>query len=251
MHEGNIALSVSQSAAQSGLFPATMWSMIQAARQDDAALEGLERLGRAYWRPLYVFMRQRGADHEAASDAVQGFFERLLSQEMLKNVQHGEVPFRSFLLRCFANWLANEHKKTRAEKRGGAAPALAMNEFDSQVAEPALIEGESPDRAFDRGWARALVDQALRRLEQELEQRERSVFLQELRRKTFATDGQSPDWEELAARYGMNHGAVRKAATDLRKRFGALLREEVRRVVSSDEEVDEELRYLVGLLSAS
>ena len=250
MNDGTIALSASQPAANSGLFPATMWSMIQAARQDEEALTGLERLGRAYWRPLYVFARQRGADHDAASDAVQGFFEHLLSQEMLRNVQRGEVRFRSFLLRCFTNWLANEFKKAHAAKRGGNARVLAMDEFGSRIDEPALIEGEAPDRAYDRGWARAMVDQALRRLELELEQRERSAFLQELRRRVFATNGESPDWEGLAARHDMNHGAVRKAATDLRRRFGVLLREEVRNVVSSDDEVDEELRYLVGLLSA-
>lgn len=251
MLDGSLAPSASLPSANSGLFPATLWSMIQAARQEDEALPGLERLGRAYWRPLYVFARQRGSDHEAAADAVQGFFEHLLTHEMLKNVQRGEVRFRSFLLRCFTNWLVNEHKKAHAEKRGGAAPMLAVDEFGSRVDEPALIEGETPDHAYDRGWARAMVDQTMLRLEQELAQRERSEFLQELRRRTFATNGQNPDWEELAERFDMTHGAVRKAATDLRQRFGALLREEVRQVVANDAEVDDELRYLVGLLSAA
>lgn len=242
---------VSLPSAQSGLFPATMWSMIQAARQEQEALVGLERLGRAYWRPLHVFARQRGMNHDAAADAVQGFFEHLLSHEMLRDVQRGEVRFRSFLLRCFTNFLVNEHKRAHAAKRGGPAPALAMDEFGSRISDPALIEGETPDRTFDRTWARAMVDQAMRRLEEELARRERGEFLHELRRRTFANDGQSPDWEGLAQRFGMSHGAVRKASTDLRRRFGALLREEVRNVVSSDEEVDDELRYLVGLLSAA
>lgn len=236
-------------AGNSGLFPATMWSMIQAANQEEDALAGLERLARAYWRPLYVFARQRGSSHEAASDEVQGFFERLLSGEMLKNVQRGEVRFRSFLLRCFTNWLHNEHHRNQAVKRGGGAALLPLDEFDSRIDEPALIEGQSPDKAFDHGWARALVDHAMKRLEGELEQRERSEFLLELRQRTFASGGAGPDWEEMASRHGMSHGAVRKAATDLRRRFGVLLRTEVRSIVSKDEEVDDELRYLVSLLS--
>lgn len=238
-------------AAQSGLFPATMWSMIQAVRQEEQALHGLERLGRAYWRPLHVFARQRGLDHEAAADAVQGFFEHLVSHEMLRDVQRGEVRFRSFLLRCFTNWLANEHKKAKAAKRGGAAAPLPLDEFGSRVEEPALVEGESPDRAFDRSWARAMVDQAMSRLDDEIAARDRQEFMQELRVRTFATDGRAPDWEELAARFDMTHGAVRKASADLRRRFGALLRAEVRQVVASDAEVDDELRYLVSLLSAA
>lgn len=236
-------------AGNSGLFPVTMWSMIQAARQEEEVLTGLERLARAYWRPLYVFARQRGSTHEAASDEVQGFFEHLLSSDMLKNVQRGEVRFRSFLLRCFTNWLHNQHHRDHAAKRGGGAVMMPLNEMDSKIDEPALIAGQSPDKAFDQGWARALVDHAMKRLEDELAQRERSEFLLELRQRTFASGTAGPDWEEMARRHGMTHGAVRKAATDLRRRFGILLRTEVRSIVSKDEEVDHELRYLVSLLS--
>ncbi len=245
----NFSNSAGLPAGNSGLFPATMWSMIQAAKEEDEVLTGLERLAKAYWRPLYVFARQRGSSHDGASDEVQGFFEHLLSCDMLKNVQRGEVRFRSFLLRCFTNWLHNEHHRNHAVKRGGGMALQRLEEMDSRVDEPALIEGQSPDKAFDHGWARALVDHAMKRLENELEQRERSEFLLELRQRTFASSGAGPDWEEMASRHGMSHGAVRKAASDLRRRFGILLRTEVRNIVSKDEEVDDELRYLVSLLS--
>ncbi len=249
MPPGPLSQTVHPPAENSGLFPDTMWSMIQAAKEETEALTGLERLAQAYWRPLYVFARQRGASHDVASDEVQGFFEHLLSRDMLKNVQRGEVRFRSFLLRCFTNWLINEHHRNGAAKRGGGAAFLSIDEMDSQVDEPALIEGKSPDTAYDHGWARALVDQAMKRLEKELEQRENREFLLELRRRNFATSRAGPDWEEMALRHGMTHGAVRKAATDQRRRFGVLLRTEVRNIVSKDEEVDDELRYLISLLS--
>lgn len=226
-----------------------MWSMVQEAKQDSDAITGLERLARAYWRPLHVFARQRGASHDEASDEVQGFFEHLLSRDMLKNVRRGEVRFRSFLLRCFTNWLVNEHQREGAAKRGGGAALLRIEDMGSQVDEPALIEDQSPGAAYDQGWARALVEQAMKRLEMELQQRENREFLLELRQRIFAPNGTGPDWEEMARRHGMTHGAVRKAATDLRKRFGVLLRTEVRNVVSSEDEVDDELRYLINLVS--
>ena len=235
----------------SGLFPATMWSMIQGAKEERHALMGLERLAQAYWRPLYVFARQRGASHDMASDDVQGFFEHLLSRDMLKNVQRGEVRFRSFLLRCFTNWLTNERQRSGAAKRGGGAALLPMDALGSQSSEPALIDDRSPDTAYDQGWARALVEQAMMRLETELQQRENRAFLLELRQRIFAPGGGGPDWEELALRHGMSHGAVRKAASDQRRRFGVLLRTEVRNVVSKDEEVNDELRYLINLLSTA
>lgn len=148
MTDAPLSPSAAPLAANSGLFPATMWSMIQAANAQEEALPGLERLARAYWRPLYVFSHQRGMDHEAASDAVQGFFEHLISTEMLEDVRRGEVRFRSFLLRCFTNWLANENKKAHRVKRGGAVAALPIDEMDSRVEDPALIEGKSPDWAY-------------------------------------------------------------------------------------------------------
>ena len=238
-----------QPVANSPQFPMTMWSMIQSAKNEDDSLVGLERLARAYWQPLYVVARQRGSSHEAAADEVQGFFEYLLSHEVLKNVQRGEVRFRSFLLRCFTNWLVNEYNRSQAAKRGGGATLLSVDEMDLQPYEPALVDGRTPEWAYDHSWARTLVDKALQQMDEEIIQRERAAFLQELRRRAFATDEKGPDWEEVARRHGLSHGAVRKAVSDLRRRFGVLLRREVRKVVSKDEEVNDELRHLVNLLS--
>lgn len=233
----------------SGLFPATMWSAIRAVGSETEAIEGLERLARAYWRPLYVFARQRGAVHEAAADQVQGFFEHLISHETLADVRRGEVRFRSFLLRCFTNWLSNQHRDETRQKRGGGAPVLPISEIDPQEESTALSDDRSPDQTYDRRWARALVDQVMRRLDAENAERDRGYFLHEVRQRVFASDGVAPDWEALAQKHGLSHGAVRKAATDMRRRFGVLLREEVRQVVSNDAEVDDELRYLVSLIT--
>lgn len=233
----------------SGLFPATMWSAIRAAGGGAEAVEGLERLARAYWRPLYVFARQRGAAHEVAADQVQGFFEHLISHETLAEVRRGEVRFRSFLLRCFTNWLCNRHRDENRQKRGGGARDLPISEIHPDEEGACLSDGRSPDQAYDRRWARALVDQVMRRLDTENAGRDRGEFLQEVRQRVFAVDGAAPDWEALARRHGISHGAARKAAADMRRRFGVLLREEVRQVVSNDAEVDDELRYLVSLIA--
>ena len=233
----------------SGLFPATMWSAIRDAGSETEAIAGLERLARAYWRPLYVFARQRGANQETAADQVQGFFEHLISHETLAHVRHGEVRFRSFLLRCFMNWLSNQHRDETRQKRGGGSPLLAITEIDSEAGDPALLDHRAPDLAYDRRWARALVDLVMHRLDEEHAERERGDFLLEVRQRVFASDRAASDWEALADHHGMSHGAVRKAATEMRRRFGVLLRAEVRQVVATDAEVDDELRYLVSLLS--
>jgi RNA polymerase sigma-70 factor (ECF subfamily) len=53
----------------------------------------------------------------------------------------------------------------------------------------------------------------------------------------------------VAAKRGVSAGAIDVAVHRLRQRFGALLREQVARTVSSEAEVEEEIRYLISVLS--
>lgn len=234
-----------------GLFPMTMWSAVVGAGDADesGALRALERLARAYWRPLYVFVRQRGLSHEDAADAVQGFFAHLLSKEMLHGVERRETRFRTFLLSCFSNWLISAHRKESAAKRGGEFVQVARSEFDSECGLLATREEDSPEVAFDRRWAQTIFQRAQERLGQGNAVLERAEFLQELQQRVFHPGPSGPNWAELATRFQMSEGAVRKAAMDLRGRFAALVRQEVQEVVSSPAEVDAELRYLFQLLS--
>ncbi len=54
----------------------------------------------------------------------------------------------------------------------------------------------------------------------------------------------------MARRFGMTANAVRQAAFALRQRLGTLLKREVRSVVSTKADLDDEFRYLIQLLSA-
>jgi hypothetical protein len=47
----------------------------------------------------------------------------------------------------------------------------------------------------------------------------------------------------------MSEGAVRVAVHRLRQRYGELLRSEIAQTVNGPEEVDEEMRYLMSVLS--
>jgi hypothetical protein len=225
-----------------------MWSVVVNAHAVDesVALQALERMARAYWQPLYVFLRQRGSPHDEASDAVQGFFEHLLRREVLQHVTRRETRFRTFLLTCFTRWLSNQRRDAHALRRGGGAVMLPIHELPVEEL-PADVLAE---QLYDRKWARTLFDLALRRLDEEIEAREeRRDFFQELRRRVCGPLSGSPQWDEVAGPFGMSIVAVRKAAHDMRLRFATLLRHEVRRVVGSDADVDGELRHLAALLA--
>ena len=238
---------------KSALFPATMWSALIEVQEGGSseAILALERLAHAYWQPLYVFVRQRGLDHEHAADAVQGFFTHLISGEVLRRVERRESRFRSFLLTAFQNWLTNERERAAMQKRGGGATHITLAEFDSAQLDPALAVPESPERSFDRRWARAVFDHAVARLDAEIAQKERAEFLRELRLRLIGPAAGQPNWEEVATRFGLNANTVKQAAHTLRQRFAVLLKHEVRAVVGSEADLAEELRYLIELLSGA
>jgi len=55
---------------------------------------------------------------------------------------------------------------------------------------------------------------------------------------------------DLAAKRGVSVGAIDVAIHRLRQRFGVLLRQQVAQTVSSDAEVEEEIRYLISVIGS-
>ena len=223
-----------------------MWSAVLAAREADTphALQALERLARAYWRPLYIFLRQRGRDHETAAEEVQGFFEHLLSRDFLRFVRPREGKFRTFLLSSFTRWLNDQGDRARAAKRGGGRALISLDEFDSvrELVQPA---GDTPEESFDRRWAREIFDRAMQLVAGAWSERAQ-VFT--ALRPVISGETMTDDYATIGARLGMSEGAVKKAAFDLRALFAKKIREEIRLTVRDDAAVDEELRYLIRLL---
>ena len=89
------------------------------AKDDGSALG---RLIERSWKPLYFFVRRKGADVETAKDQVQAFFAHLLEVRLMDRVVQGRGRFRSFLLAAFDHFLANDYRLRTAEKRGGTSP---------------------------------------------------------------------------------------------------------------------------------
>src|SRR5277367_6798297 len=104
-----------------GGFPATRWSVVLRARSTDPAADAaLAELCRMYWRPVYSFLRRQGNSAHDAEDLTQGFFVMLLGQESFARVDEARGRLRSFLLVALKRFAANEYKRGRTQKRGGA-----------------------------------------------------------------------------------------------------------------------------------
>ncbi len=230
-----------------GNFPATAWSIVHQAGDDipTEALAGWERLVRAYWQPLYAFLRRHGADHHSAADDIQGFFEHLLSKQFLRRIKPGCGLFRSFLLTALQNWRTDQQRAANAQKRGSGIAPIPILELDAAGEIP--ISGDTtPEEAFDRRWARAVYDNALSALHRRFTARGREPVFTEL--QGLITGQDTAKYRGVAATLGMSEGAVKQAALEMRREFGAVLRDEIRRTTVDESQVDSEVRYLIGLL---
>ena len=208
----------------------------------DTASKALESLAVAYWRPIYTWIRGQGRSHEQAQDDTQGFFAYLLSREFLGNVQPEGGRFRNFLLVALRRWMKDERHRVINVKRRAE---VEFQEWDEPQATVGFATSSSPEDAFDRAWAHAIVGRAMKSLA--VQWRNRSDLYASLR-LTVESPGNLEKYGVIAARLGMSEGAVAKAAFDLRQQFAERIRKEIRETVAREEDVKEELRHLVRLM---
>ena len=233
-------------------FHTTHWSMVLAAREKEgsAAGEALASLCSTYWYPLYAFIRRQGSAPPEAEDLTQEFFYRFLERDTLERVQPAAGKFRSFLLACLKNFLANERQRAHAQRRGGGQwlVPLDSNEAETRYSfEP--VDQRTPDAIFERRWAFAVLERTMQELQREYSASERGELFEDL--QGFLPGGHGNlSRAELAVKRGVSVGALDVAIHRLRQRFGALLREEIARTVSSEAEVEEEIRYLISLMES-
>jgi RNA polymerase sigma-70 factor (ECF subfamily) len=228
------------------IFATTRWTVVLAAGrrhtlQSDAALA---ELCRAYWFPLYAYIRRRGHSKEDAEDLTQSFFTRLLEKNYLHGLDAERGRFRAFLLSALKHFLANEWDKSHRQKRGGNAAHLSHDwqSADTQFQVAASAE-PSPDKGFDREWAVALLGKVIARLGAECAAAGRARQFEELKVFLTAENGAVPH-AAAAQALGINEGAARVAVHRLRKRYRELLRDEIAQTLSDPSHVDDELRAL-------
>jgi RNA polymerase sigma-70 factor (ECF subfamily) len=233
-------------------FHTTHWSVVMAARgqeESTAAREALASLCSSYWNPLYSFIRRQGYNPQEAEDLTQGFFCNILERNSLKNVAQPAGKFRSFLLTCLKHFLINEREKAHAQRRGGGHAIIPL-EIDLAETHYALepADNVTPEALYEKRWALTVLEHTTNALEREYAAQNKKDVFAEL--KGFLPGGQGGESRaDFAARRGISAGAVDVAIHRLRQRFGALLRQEVAQTVSSEAEMDEEIRYLISIVA--
>ena len=232
-----------------GQFTTTNWSLILAAAdtQNPNSEEALEQLCRKYWPPVYAFIRYRGFDQAKAEDLTQGFFTRLLEKKDLKAADPDRGKFRSFLLVSVKHYLANEWDREQAQRRGGGESfrQLALDDAAAKYSEPS--ERVTPETVFERRWAARVLEVALQGLRQEVQRDTGEQF--DLLKGFLTGENVGMRYREVGEQLGMSEEAVKVTVHRMRRRFGQILRNQIAETVADPQEVDEEIGYLLGVLS--
>ena len=212
------------------------------------AAAALAELCRAYWYPLYAYVRRKGYAVADAQDLTQHFFARLLEKNYVGAADRRKGKFRSFLLASLEHFLAKEWTRAHRLKRGGGVSIIAWDAFDPEERyhlEPA--DDSTAERIYERRWALTVLEQAMSALTVEYVAEGKQRVFEEL--KPFISgEDQDVSYGELAHRLQMSEGAVRVAAHRLRQRYGEAVRAEIAKLVQRPEEVEEELHHLFAAL---
>jgi RNA polymerase sigma-70 factor (ECF subfamily) len=232
-------------------FKTTHWSVVMAARNNDPAhaQAALAKLCRAYWYPLYYYIRRFGHSPPDAQDLTQEFFARCLEKDYLLAAERERGKFRSFLLIALNRFLSNERDKAHCQKRGGGLEILSLDAEATEsryVAEPA--DEMTPEKAFERRWAMTVLEQVLNQLEAEFSEAGKAQLFKELKIFLSGEKSESPS-SEIALRLGMTEGALRAAVYRLRQQYRQLLRKTIAQTVDGPEAIDDEIRQLLAALS--
>lgn len=212
--------------------------------------QALETLCKTYWFPLYAYLRRHGYDSSLAEDYTQAFFAGLLEKHGLRLADPKRGKFRSFLLGSLKHFLSNERARARAKKRGGGRKVISLDfeNAESQYAREPRDE-LSPEKLFERSWALTVLAQTMARLQAEAVTANKRELFDRLKVYLTAEKGSVP-YHDVAAELGMAKGTVRVAVHRLRRRYKELLRDEIAQTVTSEEEIDEEIRHLFTALGS-
>jgi RNA polymerase sigma-70 factor (ECF subfamily) len=218
--------------------------------EDEPAQAALVTLCEAYRPPILSFARGLGFSHADADDRTQSFFLHFLKNNLAGKIERrNSIKFRTFLLRCFKNFLTDEHARISAKKRGGDQRMTSLDEpaGEGQIQwEPA--DEMSAEKIYERDWATTLLSQVLDRREGEYIGRGRKQVFSRLHGYLLDRKAAS-SYAEVAAALGMSEDAVKKEVSRMRQRYRALLREEIAHTVLHPDEIEEEMNHLFAVIS--
>lgn len=232
--------------ASSSSFQPTRWTLVQKVKGDTVeSAHALNELCKMYWRPLYAYARSFGRTMEDSEDVVQGFMAKGIEKALFSAADKDKGKMRTFLLTSFKRYLRDEHAKSVAIKRGeGKVDTTDIAAEESRWADHKAAD---PTISFDKRWALIVVEAASEQL--------RTKYKEEGKKDLYLAlspclSGElTTGYQEIADQLEISLSSVKVGVHRMRKRYGEMLRAEIAETITPDEDPDDELRYLINILS--
>lgn len=230
-------------------FPTTVWTTIIRAgkREGPDAKDSLNRLLGVYWRPVYGMLRMQWnqSSHDAA-DRTQEFFLALLEDDFLRAIDQDKGRFRSFVKVALKHFMLNWIKARKTIKRGGQAHTVSIDagELEARLVD---VRSETPESFFDAQWRECVMAEALKRLKEELDRRDRGVAFEVMRLYDLEPSPDAPPTRErVAEQLGISSADVKQLLETARGLYRTCVESVIRESTLDRASFEEELRHLAG-----
>jgi RNA polymerase sigma-70 factor (ECF subfamily) len=209
----------------------------------------MNRLMTAYWKPVFCYLRARGHSTQDAEDRTQEFFLRFLVKGWLRPADPRRGRFRDFLLTLLQRFAYDQTVRAKVQtkfEQGFASVHSLVQEGDRAYEPPAR---QTPEEAFRTQWKAkvlAAVRASLRDYYEGLNKPKEWQRFEIFAAFQFVDRSEDqPTQDALAARFGVSRDQVRYALEEVGKRYARFVRQELRDQVSSEEDVEAEIRELL------
>lgn len=237
-------------------FLTTHWSLIKDIESDDERNRSLiNLLIQKYWKPVYFYLRRKGYNNEQAKDLTQGFFhEVVLSRKLVQTADPAKGRFRSLLLSALERYLIDQIDKETARKRIPKEKLVSLDIAENWDLPDAVSES-NPDNSYNYGWVSALLDQILSQVQAKCMEQDMEVhwnIFNDRVVRPIVEDAACPSLTEICEKYGIeNEKKASNMVITVKRCFQVALKECVRNTVTSEQEINEELREIMRFFPES
>jgi hypothetical protein len=237
------------------VFLTTCWGDIRNARTSNESRqrEVVDKLISSYWKPVYCYLRHKGYTNAVAKDLTQGYFDEIvLGKNLFERADEAKGRFRSLLLTALNNYITTVYRHEAAAKRRPKDGVVSLDDFD-EAPLTVTAKAMSPDDAFTYVWASVLLQEVVADVEQRCSRDGKELHWQLFYARILGpiTDGKEPEpLAGICRRLGIEDSAKgANMIVTVKRKFQAAIKDRVRQYVDSDEEVEQEIRDLMRILS--
>jgi RNA polymerase sigma factor (sigma-70 family) len=241
------------SGLRGGGFPTTAISQVLAARSEDPdeRARSFESLSRAYYKPVYKYVRLRWKKSEdEATDITQEFFSYALEQGIFARYEPDRARVRTYVRLCLDGFISKRERAARALKRGGNTPPVSFDVegIEREIAYDVIPASMTAEDYFDAEWTRHLLSTSVETLRRECEAKSKSRQLAIFERLDLCDNASArPTYSEVACALGISVVDVANGLSYARREFRSIVLDTLRELTATEEEFRSEALAVLGI----